>query len=112
MKITILSIGIIYDFISQHFYDLKFSRPVKDKSKMDRRVNPKRMQRQIKRQLKNTGVGTKAQQALKLEHESRKVERKVRSKEEKEKNGKRKISNKIEKEEREEKGTLIIIRCV
>ena len=42
------------------------------------------MQRKINNQLQNKGMGTKAQQALKLQHEQSKIERKVKSKEQRE----------------------------
>ena len=42
------------------------------------------MQREINNQLQNKGMGTKAQQALKLQHEQNKMERKVKSKEQRE----------------------------
>lgn len=47
------------------------------------RKNPKRMQREAKKQTKEKGVGTKAQQALAALWEEQKTERKVRSKAEK-----------------------------
>ena len=40
----------------------------------------KRMQREAKKQMQETGIGTKSQQALKLQQEQNKLERKVRSK--------------------------------
>ena len=42
------------------------------------------MQRKINSQLENKGIGTKAQQALKLQHEQTKIERKTKSREQKE----------------------------
>ena len=42
------------------------------------------MQREIQSQLQDKGVGTKAQQALKLQHEQCKLERKAKSREQKE----------------------------
>lgn len=47
------------------------------------RKNPKRMQREAKKQTKEKGVGTKAQQALAALREEQKTERKVKSKAEK-----------------------------
>nr|WP_081458307.1 YjdF family protein [Lachnospira eligens] len=43
-----------------------------------------RMQREAKKQMQETGIGTKSQQALKLQQEQNKQERKVRSREKKE----------------------------
>lgn len=42
------------------------------------------MQREAKKQMQETGIGTKSQQALKLQQEQNKQERKVRSREKKE----------------------------
>ena len=39
--------------------------------------NPKRRQREVKKQLRNTGIGTKSQQALKLQQEQNKQEAKT-----------------------------------
>ena len=50
----------------------------------DIKRNPKRMQREAKKQMQETGIGTKSQQALKLQQEQNKQERKVRSREKKE----------------------------
>ena len=46
----------IYDFILKHYYHLRFSAPVKAgiKQKAD---NPKRRQRNARKQLENTGIG-------------------------------------------------------
>ena len=64
----------VYDFISREYYHLKFSPAVATVEKQ-RFVNPKRMQRNVKCQLKQKGIGTKAQQALKLQQEQCKIER-------------------------------------
>lgn len=43
----------------------------------ERKISPKRMQREINSQLQNNGIGTKAQQALKLQCDQNKMERKT-----------------------------------
>ena len=45
--------------------------------------NPKRRQREVKKQLRNTGIGTKSQQAFKLQQEQNKQERKIKSRKQK-----------------------------
>ena len=62
---------------------MKFS-PAVDTVVRDIKRNPKRMQREAKRQMQETGIGTKSQQALKLQQEQNKQERKIRSREKKE----------------------------
>ena len=61
---------------------MQFS-PAVETAVREEKKNPKRLQREAKRQLENTGIGTKSQQALKLQQEQNKQERKVRSREKK-----------------------------
>ena len=72
----------VYDFVLRHYDGLRFSPAVEAHVKEDKR-NPKRLQRDVKKQLQNCAAGTKAQQALKLQHEQNKKERKVKSRAEK-----------------------------
>ena len=72
----------IYEFVLKHYYDLQFSPAVATVVK-ESKQNPKRIQREIKKTLAQTGIGTKSQQALKLQQEQNKQERKVRSREQK-----------------------------
>lgn len=72
----------VYDFFLRNYNHLRFSPSTAAEQTDDRRINPKRLQRQIKRSIEScAGIGTKAQQALNLQHEQNKLERKVRSKE-------------------------------
>ncbi|MEW8974383.1 MAG: YjdF family protein [Tissierellaceae bacterium] len=66
----------VYGFILKNWKNLKFSPRIEDNAKENRKINPKRMQREINKQLKNKGVGTKSQQALKLQQEQNKLDRK------------------------------------
>ena len=70
----------VLEFINRDYYHLQFSQPVETVVK-DTRKNPKRAQRDAKKQTLETGIGTKSQQALKLQQEQNKQERKVRSRE-------------------------------
>ena len=72
----------VYEFILRHYYSLQFSQTVATAGKEAIR-NPKRMQRDVKKQLRDIGIGTKSQQALKLQQEQNKRERKVKSREQK-----------------------------
>ncbi len=72
----------VYEFILKHYYDLQFSPAVATVVK-EAKQNPKRIQRDIKKSLLQTGIGTKSQQALKLQQEQNKQERKVKSRERK-----------------------------
>lgn len=72
----------VYEFVLKHYYSLQFSPAVVTVVKEVKR-NPKRMQRDVKKQLQDTGIGTKSQQALKLQQEQNKQSRKVKSREQK-----------------------------
>lgn len=76
--------GEIYEFLLKNYNKLRFGRPVKAEPIEERKINPKRLQRMIKKQTENTGVGTKAQQALALEREQNKLEKKTISRERRE----------------------------
>ena len=73
----------VYDFLLKNWHKLKFSPSIKTDRMIEHKINPKRMQREINNQLEYKGIGTKAQQALKLQHEQSKIERKSKSREQK-----------------------------
>ena len=70
----------IYDFVLKNYYRLRFS-PVVATDVKEVSRNPKRVQREVRKQMQNTGIGTKSQQALKLQQEQLKIERKTVSQE-------------------------------
>ena len=72
----------VYGFILKHYYDLRFSPAVAADVK-EAKQNPKRIQRDIKKSLAKNGIGTKSQQALKLQQEQNRQERKAKSREQK-----------------------------
>ncbi len=69
----------VYEFFLKHWHQLRFSPSVELAAHTHRVANPKRMQRAIKKQLCQTGIGTKAQQALKLQQEQGKHQRRMHS---------------------------------
>ena len=73
----------VLDYILKHYYELKFSPAVETQI---RQVadNPKRRQRNVRKQLKDSGIGTKSQQALQKQREEMKTERKQISKSQRE----------------------------
>lgn len=95
-----------FDFVLKNFYSLIFSSPIStDKNILvEKKLNPKRIQRKIKKETSSTGIGTKAQIALKLQHEQYKVERKKKSKEQKELEEQRKFELKQKKRLEKHKG--------
>lgn len=94
----------IYDFLLKNWNRLEFSPPIKANKIQDRRINPKRMQREINSQLENKGIGTKAQQALQLQREQIKTERKVQSREQKEVEKERQFALRQEKKKAKHRG--------
>ena len=93
----------VYEFILKHHRDLAFS-PTVDAAVREEKRNPKRVQREVRQQMKQTGVGTKAQQALKLQQEQFKTERKEKSKEKKEAEAERKFELKQQKRKEKHRG--------
>jgi len=73
----------VYDFFLHNWNTLRFSAPIKVDTRWDVKINPKRMQRAIKKQLDMRGVGTKSQQALKLQHEETKIINKEKTRKQK-----------------------------
>lgn len=76
--------GEIYEFILTRWNDLHFSQSVETSSSVRLKVNPKRLQRLVKKEARKQGVGTKAQQALKVQQEQEKLNKKVLSRKKKE----------------------------
>lgn len=74
----------VYDFILRGWPQLVFSPAVDADTARSTRINPKRMQRMVNQQLLVPGIGTKAQQALKLQHEENKTLRIQKSRMQKE----------------------------
>ena len=73
----------VYNFVLKNYYQLRFSPTVATDVKETER-NPKRIRREVRKQVQNVGIGTKSQQALKLQQEQLKTERKTVSREQRE----------------------------
>lgn len=83
---------------------MKFSPPMKADKIEGRKINPKRMQREINNQLQNKWIGTKAQQALQLQREQNKTDRKVMRKKLQDSERDRKFAIKQEKKKSKHRG--------
>jgi len=94
----------VYDFLLYNWNKLRFSPPVRTDNVEERRINPKRMQREISGQLQDKGIGTKAQQALKLQHEQGKIERKIQNREQEEAEKERQYALRQEKKKAKHRG--------
>ena len=93
----------VQEYVQKYYFSLKFS-PAVDTVVKDIKRNPKRMQRDAKKQMWEQGIGTKSQQALKLQQEQNKQERKVRSQEKKEAEKLRMFELKQQKKREKHKG--------
>ena len=95
----------VHEFIIKYYYKLRFSKQESQENDMRlKKVNPKRQQREIKRQLEKNVIGTKAQKALKEQHEINNVNRKKRIKEEKLADERRRFEIKQAKRKEKHKG--------
>ena len=93
----------IYDFILKNYYRLRFSPAVTTDVKEAAR-NPKRVHREVRKQIQNTEIGTKSQQALKLQQEQLKTERKSVNREQREAEKERKFQLKQQKKKAKYRG--------
>ncbi len=94
----------VYDFLLKNWNTFIFSPPITAGKSEDRKINPKRLQREINRQLQAKGIGTKAQQALKLQREQGKTERKMKNRAQKEAEKERQYGLRQEKKKAKHKG--------
>ena len=93
----------VQEYIQKHYFRLKFS-PAVETIVKDIKRNPKRMQREAKKQMLETGIGTKSQQVLKLQQEQNKQEHKERSRKKKEAEEQRMFELKQQKKREKHKG--------
>ena len=93
----------VYEFVLKNYYRLRFSPAVATDVKQAGR-NPKRVQREVRKQVQNIGIGTKSQQALKLQQEQLKTERKIVSREQREAEKQRQFELKQQKRKEKHRG--------
>lgn len=94
----------VYGFLLLHWKDLRFSPQVAGQRGVEKKINPKRMQRAISNQLATHGISTKAQQALKLQQEQSKLERKTMRHQKTEEEKELKFALKQQKKKEKHKG--------
>lgn len=92
--------GEVYEFLLKGWNHLRFSPPLPADTAEERRISPKRLQRELRRQ-PPAGIGTKAQQALQLQREQAKQQRQARTREEREAEQRRQFA--LRQEKRREK---------
>ena len=94
----------VLDWLLRHWRELRFSPPVTAARELDQLPNPKRMRRQARRATQTNGTGTKAQQALQLQREQMKTQRKADYKERREAEQERKLALRQEKRRQKHRG--------
>lgn len=93
----------VYEFLLAQYQHLKFS-PAVDAEVKAPPQNPKRLQREARKQTQAAGIGTKSQQALKLQQEQGKLRRKTMSREKREAEEQRKFELKQQKKREKHRG--------
>lgn len=94
----------LYAYILKNYDTLRFSPAVENVVEKKEKVNPKRRQREVKKQMGNVGISTKSQQALQLQHEQNKCLRKEYTREQKEADKERMFALKQQKRREKHKG--------
>lgn len=94
----------ILAFVLEHYGRLAFSPALPAETREERPVSPKRAQRLAHRQTLEAGIGTKAQQALQLQREQSKAERRVLSREAREAEEARRFQIRQEKRRKKHQG--------
>ena len=94
----------VYSFLLQNWNKMRFTLPIKTEKIEKRKINPKRLQRQISSQLEDRGMGTKAQQVLQLQREQNKAAKRIKTKEQKEIERKQQYALRKEKKKAKHKG--------
>lgn len=93
----------IDEFVLKNYHHLRFS-PAMAADVKENAHNPKRLQREVRKQVQNRGIGTKSQQALKLQQEQWKTERKTVNREQREAEKERKFTLKQQKKKEKHRG--------
>ena len=93
----------IWELVLQCYNKLRFS-PSVDAAPAKEIANPKRLQREAKKQSAATGIGTKSQQALQLQKEENKLVRKAVSREQREAEKQRQFEQKQQKRKEKHRG--------
>jgi len=94
----------VYAFVEDMYFRLPFSRGLETEENKCKRINPKRLQRQIKKATENRGIRTKAQEAIQQERDTRKSESKKHAKAVREEQKRLRFQEKQEKKKQKKKG--------
>ncbi len=93
----------VYRFVLDRFDDLRFSRAVAT-AEREKKINPKKARRDVRKKMSEKGVGTKAQQAIKAQREQNKLEKEVRQRERRKADAEKRFEMKQQKKAEKHKG--------
>ena len=93
----------VWEYLLKNYSRLRFSPSVETVVKKES-VNPKRLQRQIRKETVATGIGTKSQQALQMQREENKLVRKALSRKQREAEKQRQFELKQQKRKEKHRG--------
>ena len=93
----------VWEFVLANYRRLQFSAPVKAEQKQ-KADNHKRRQRNARKQMESSGIGTKSQQALQKQYEENKTERKRTTRERREAEKQRQFELKQQKRKEKHRG--------
>lgn len=94
----------VYEFLQKNWHRLRFTPALSNATIQSLPQNPKRRSRLARSQTGAAGIGTKAQQALKLQQEQGKAARKERSRAEKDAEARRRFVQKQQKRKEKHRG--------
>ena len=94
----------VYDYLLHNWSRLQFSPSIEGGALPQRRGNPKRMQREIRKQVSQPGIGTKAQQALQKQREESKIARQSNARQRREEEAERRFQCRQEKRKEKHRG--------
>ena len=95
---------VLYQFILQHYDEFHFGRSLPTGSIEKKEKNYKRIQREARKVMQETGVGTKAQQAMKLSLTETKQERREISSAEQKRDAEQRFQERQEKKKEKRRG--------
>ena len=93
----------VWEFVLKHYHKLAFSPAIESEVKKTA-DNPKRRQREARKQICTFGIGTKSQKALQMQREEIKIERKQISRAQREAEKQRQFDLKQQKRKEKHRG--------
>lgn len=94
----------VYEFILHGYDSVRFSRPSEEKEEVIKKKNPKRLQREARKEMEKGPNMSKAYESIRIETEKNKKERKAKGREQREEEERVKFEKKQLKKKQKLKG--------